>query len=79
MKDWRGTTVTPGAKVIYTTRQGSHMTHHEGTILAVDDDTATVEVHRNSWGSDQKSPVKVGGKNMTVFLSFAPQASDDSA
>lgn len=76
MKDWRGVTVQPGDRVIYTTRQGSHMTHHEGNVLAVEDETATVEVLRNSWGWEQKSPVKVGGRNMTVILSFTPKPDD---
>jgi hypothetical protein len=78
VKDWRGVDVYVGDRVVYTTRQGSHMTHHEGNVLAVDGEDATVDVLRNSWGWKQRSPVKVGGRNMTVVEQL-PERTDDPA
>lgn len=77
MKDWRGVMVQAGDRVVYTTRQGSTMTHHEGDVVTVVGESAEVEVLRNSTRWTQKSPVMVTGKNMTVISGMPP--ADDSA
>lgn len=72
MKDWRGVEVKAGDTVIYTTRQGSSMTHTEATIESVDEYAAKAFVVRRSYNGG-RDRVVVSGVHLTV-VSGLPEA-----